>query len=295
VTKSSHIKRVKDIKICMNNKQSRIQLLLVDQGYGSCINNAFIHYIQSIDIVFSKFGSKVKNDIIARLRSTTDYTQNTKFPYHTLTKNIFSDLFGDDSSEIIVESIRKEMLRKMDFESNGTIEEILDEIQRRDISKYLKNVSGHEHVLFLWNDKNTRNKIMETFFAQPDVPQAIISSERIKLPAVENVLYSDLLSNKETAIQKELQMITQIHQKNQTILTTRLAGIDCTKWFKHGLSKEFLALEKQIDSYFEKENISCICGYNINEIPDSKTLKTLLKSHNYVMLDDPYSLFEKLS
>jgi hypothetical protein len=134
---------------------------------------------------------------------------------------------------------------------------------------------------------------MDEFFIQPDAPQAMISSERIKLPSVENVLYSDLLSNEEDAIQKELQMITQIHQKNQTVLTTRLAGIDCTQLFKHGLSRECLALEKQIDSYFEKENISCICGYNINEISDNKTLKTLLKCHDYVMLDNPHSLLRK--
>ena len=185
------------------------------------------------------------------------------------------------------------MLGRIDFDAHGNIEEILNEIQRRDLATYLETLSGHEHVLFLWNDEVLRNEIMRMFFVQPGVPQTIISSERIKLPSVENVLYSDLLSNEETAIQKELQMITQIHQKNHTILTTRLAGIDCTQWFKHGLSQEFLALEKQIDSYFEKENISCICGYNINEIPDDKTLKTLLKHHDYVMLDSPHSLFRR--
>ena len=279
----------------MNKKQSSIQLLLTEQGYVSCLNVAFTLYSQSSNIVFSKFGDKIKDDIITCLRSMKDYPQNFQFLYHTLTKNMLSDLFDKDASEIIVESIRKEMLRRVDFDAHGSssIEEILDEIQRRDIAKYLKNLSGHEHVLFLWGDKILRNKIMEEFFIQPDAPQAMISSERIKLPSVENVLYSDLLSNEETAIQKELQMITEIHQKNQTVLTTRLAGIDCTQWFKHGMSQKFLALEKQIDSYFEKESISCICGYNINKILDNKTLKTLLKCHDYVMLDNPHSLFKR--
>ena len=243
--------------------------------------------------MFLKFGDRIKSDIIAYLQSITKLPWKYKFPYYSITKNTFSDLFDEESSEIIMESIRKEMLGRIDFDVHGNIEEILDEIQRRGLATYLETLSGHEHVLFLWNDKDLRNKIMKKFFVQPDVPQCLISSERIKLPAVENVLYSDLLSNKDVATQQELQMISQIHQKNQTMLATRLAGIDCTQWFKHGLSQEFLALEKQIDSYFEKENISCICGYDINEIPDDEILKTLLKRHNYVMLDSPHSLFRR--
>jgi hypothetical protein len=277
----------------MNNKQSSIQLLLTEQGYASCLNNAFILYFQSSDIVFSKFGDKIKDDIISHLFSTTDHPQDFQFAYHALTKNTFSDLFDKEASEIIMESIRKEILRRIDFEYNGTINQILNEIQRRGISKYFKNLSGHEHILFLWNDKYLRDKVMKEFFIQPDAPQALISSEKRQISAVENILYSYLLSNKEIATQQEFQMITEIHQKNQTMWATRIAEIDCTQWFKHGLSQEFLALEKQIDSYFEKENISCICGYNINEIPDNKTLKTLLKYHDYIIMDNPYSLFKK--
>jgi len=274
-------------------KIPNIQSLIKKEGYESCLNNASIIFTQSIDAVFLKFGGKIKSDIIAYLRSITEFPWKYNFPYYSITKNIFSDLFDEESSQIIMESIRKEMLGRIDFDTHGNIEEILDEIQRRDISKFLKTLPGHTHILFLWDDEDLRNKMMKEFFVQSDAPQAMISSERIKLPSVENILYSDLLSNEGAAIQKELQMITQIHQKNQTVLITRLAGIDCTQWFKHGLSREFLALEKQIDSYFKKENISCICGYNINEIPDNKTLKTLLKCHDYVMFDSPHSLLRK--
>jgi len=267
--------------------------LLKKEGYESCLNDASTIFAQSSDVVFLKFGEQIKSDIIAYLRSITKFPWSYNFTYYSLTKNVFSDLFDQEFGDIIMESIRKEMLGRIDSDIHGNVEEILDEIQRREITTYLKTLSGNEHILFLWDDKDLRNKIMEKFFVQPNAPQAMLSSERIKFPAVENVLYSDLLSNEATAIQKELQMITEIHQKNQTVLTTRLAGIDCTQWFKHGLSKEFLALEKQIDSYFEKENISCICGYNINKIPDNKTLKTLLKCHDYVMLDNPHSLLRK--
>ena len=73
---------------------------------------------------------------------------------------------------------------------------------------------------------------------------------------------------------------------------TRLAGIDCTQWFKQGLTEEFIGLEEKIDKFSEKNKISCICGYDINKIPDKKILKKVIKSHGYVMLDNPHMLFK---
>jgi len=267
---------------------------LRNEGYEPCLNNTATLFAESSDSVFSKFGDKIKGDIVSYLRSITKLPYKYRFPYYTLTKNTFSELFDEEASKIIIESIRKEMLNRIDFDTNAGIEEILDEIQKRELGKYLKNFSGHEHVLFLWSNKNFRDKIMNDFFIHPDVPQCLISSEKIQFPAVENILYSDLFSNKETATAQEFQIITQIHQKNKLEISTRLAGIDCTEWFKNGLSAEFLALEKQIDRYFEKKNISCICGYNKNKIPDRKILRKLLECHNYVMLDSPHNIFKKV-
>lgn len=267
--------------------------MLRRKGYESCLNNASIVFAQSSDLVFSRFGKKIKDDIIDYLRSLTKISTKYRFPSYSITKNTFSELFNEEASEIIMELIRKEMLNRIDFDINGNIEEILDEIQKRDLINYLKNLSGHEHVLFLWNSKDFRDEIIKNYFIQSNVPQGLISSEKMRLQSVETTTYSNILANKETAIQQELQMIVQIHQKNKTVLPTRLAGTDCTQWFKHGLSQQFLSLENQIDRYFEKNRISCICGYNINEIPDNKILKKLLDYHDYIMLDNPHSLFKR--
>ncbi len=268
--------------------------MLRKEGYELCLNNAATVFAQSSDAVFSKFGDKIKEDIIAYLRSITKLPWKYRFPYYSITKNTFSDLFDKEASEIIMELIRKEMLNRIDFDADGTLEEILDEIQKRELGKYLKNMSGHEHVLFLWSNKDFRDEVMKNFFIELEAPQGLISSEKTKLPAVENVLYSDLLANKDTAIEQEFLMITQIHQQNKLEIPTRMAGIDCTEWFKNGLYSEFLSLENQIDKYFEEKNISCVCGYNKEEIPDSKTLRKLLECHSYVMLDDPHSIFKKV-
>ena len=85
---------------------------------------------------------------------------------------------------------------------------------------------------------------------------------------------------------------TYMKKNTQLIHPTRLAGIDCTQWFKQGLTEEFIGLEEKIDKFSEKNKISCICGYDINKIPDKKTLKKVVKSHGYVMLDNPHMLFK---
>ena len=110
---------------------------------------------------------------------------------------------------------------------------------------------------------------------------------------MESVTYEKIFADKGNATKNEFEIISQIHKKNtQLVHPTRLAGIDCTQWFKQGLTEEFISLEAKIDKFFEKNKISCICGYNISEIPDKKTLKRVIKSHGYVMLDSPHMLFK---
>ena len=268
--------------------------ILRDNGYESCLNDAASIFAQSSDVVFSKFGKKIKADIISHIKSFKEISLHGPFPYYSITKDIFSELFDSEASEIIIKSIKKEMLERTDAETNEGIEEILNKIQEKELAKCLKNLSGHEHILFLWSDQQLRDKIMNQFFIKSIAPQGLMSINKTKLKNVENITYSEVLADKETAIQKEIQMITQIHEKNvQLMQPTRLAGIDCTEWFKEGLTEEFLALEEKVDKYFEKNKISCICGYNINEITNEKILKKLLNQHEYVMFDNPHFLFKK--
>lgn len=263
-------------------------------GYESCLNEAASIFAQSSDVMFSKFGDKIKAKIISHIKSFKKISLENPFPYYSITKDIFSELFDPEASEIIIRSIRKEMLRRINVQTDDGIEQILNRIQKKELFKYLKNLTGHEHILFLWSNQQSRDKIMNQFFIQSSAPQGLMSTNEMKLKNVENITYSEVFTNKETAIQKEFQMIEQTHQKNsQLIWPTRLAGMDCTQWFKQGLTKEFLLLEKKADKYFEKNKISCICGYDINEIPNERILKKILNYHDYVMLDDPHFLFKR--
>ena len=157
----------------------------------------------------------------------------------------------------------------------------------------MNKASGHDHIFYLWNSNESRNRIIEKYFTYTGAPQGLMSSEDMNLPKVTVVSYLEILKNKNSAIEQEFEMINQIHNKNNSTFPTKLAGTDCTQWFKHGMIQQFLSLEQKIDKFFMEKNISCICAYNINEIPDLKILKNLLKSHQLVMLDKPHSLFRR--
>ena len=107
------------------------------------------------------------------------------------------------------------------------------------------------------------------------------------------ITYDELFSNKLVAIEKEKNMVISIHEKNRTNHPTHVAGDNGDRWFKEGLGSEFLELEKSLNKYFEKEPISCLCGYNPQFIPNNENIQSILSSHKYVILDNPLMIYKR--
>ena len=267
--------------------------ILREMGYEPVLKDAASIFAQSSDAIFLKFGDKIKEDIISNIKSYNKRPLQDPFPYYSVTKDLFSELFDDEAASIIIESIRKDMLRRINVDTKEDIEKILDAIQKKELFSYLRNMKGHEHIIFLWSKPQLRDNIMKKFFIHSIAPQGLMSIKEEKPNNIEIVTYKEIFADKENATENGFETISEIHKKNtQLIYPTRLAGIDCTQWFKQGLTEEFICLEEKIDKFSEKNKISCICGYDINKIPDKKTLKKVIKSHGYVMLDNPHMLFK---
>ena len=277
----------------MVNHSLNFQDHLTNFGYESCLNEAPTIFAQSLDTIFFKFEKKTQH-LISKYFEKKEPPKKYRFPYYALAEQAIFDIFGKKDGDQILVLIRNEITKRIDFDSQGTIDEILNGIQKRNILSFIRNLSGNEHILYLWSSKKLKNDIMKEFFSPTETQKGYISSEKSNLNNVENITYSQLLSNKKNATQTELQLVITTHEKNQVGFPTRVAGDDCTQWFKADLTSEFLILEKSLDEYFEKNSVSCICGYNGNEIQDKKLLKELLDRHRYVLLDDPYVLFKKV-
>lgn len=202
-------------------------------------------------------------------------------------------MFGDKVGDKILNEVAVEISNKINKNQFQSIEVSLEKIQNEELTKIMKNLSGHEHFIHLWNSKKIRNNVISEFFKHTIAPKGLISEEPMEIENVPNVTYGQILLQKDQAIKKEEELINDTHQKNKTSSPTRLSGTDCTQWFNEGLTKEFIELEKKVDKFIEENNVSCICGYNINEMPDLETIKKSLANHKFVILDEPLQIFER--
>ena len=267
-------------------------MMLDELGYSPTINQSSVIFANVVDKVFNKLPTVLKEDIVAEIKNQTP-DEDHMFPYYSLTKKAIIKIFGEKVGDKILNEAAVEISNVIDKDQFQSIEVSLEIIQKEELAKVMKNLTGHEHFIYLWNSKKARNNLVIEFFKHTVAPKGLISEEPIEIENVPNVTYGQILLQKDQAIKKEEALINETHQKNKTNTPTRLSGTDCTQWFNKGLAKEFIELEKKIDGFIQKNNISCICGYNINEMTDKEILRKTLSAHKYVILDEPYQIFER--
>ena len=272
--------------------QKSIQTILGELGYSPTINQASVVFANAVDKIFNNLPVVLKEDIIAEIKNQTP-DKDHKFPYYSLTKKAIIKVFGDKVGEKILNKVAVEISNKIDKNQFQSIEVSLEKIQSEELAKVMKNLSGHEHFIHLWNSKKIRNNVISEFFKHTMAPKGLISEELMEIENVPNITYGQILIQKDQAIKKEEALINETHQKNKTSAPTRLSGTDCTQWFAAGMGKEFIELERRIDKFIEENNVSCICGYNINEMSDMGTIKKSLANHKFVILDEPLQIFER--
>ena len=87
-------------------------------------------------------------------------------------------------------------------------------------------------------------------------------------------------------------MIFGLDQKNISDEQSKLAATDGFLWIEEGFGKEVLEAETGAHQYFVDNLVSGICAYDVKKIPNLKYLQTLISSHEFVLLDDPFVLYE---
>lgn len=272
--------------------EKKILLMLDELGYVPTINQSSVIFANAVDKIFNKLPTVLKEDIISEIKNQIPDTGH-KFPYYSLTEKAIIKVFGAKLGEKKLNELAVEISNEIDKTQFQSTEISLEKIQKEELAKAMKNLSGHEHFIYLWNSKESRNEVIFEFFKHTDAPKGLVSEEIIEIENVPNVTYGQILFQKDQAIKKEETLINDVHQKNKTNMPTRLSGTDCTQWFNEGLTKEFIELERKIDEFIQKNNVSCICGYNINEMTNKEILRKSLNNHKYVILDEPFQIFER--
>ena len=263
---------------------------MLDLGFTSSSKKTSIIFANVIDQVFFGFGSTIQNGLITEAKKQI-LPKNFKFPYYSLVKQSINDFIGEVAGKKILEEINAELTRQTKI--RGNIEDILSELSRREIDDQVKNFSGHEHVIYLWSNEDSRDQILKKFFEYSKGPKGAITPKEITSSEIKNVTYKEIFIDKTKAIENNTNALSAMHGGANEKGPSRIAGFDGTQWFSQGLSKEILTIERSAQSFISKNMISAICAYDARRIPDEETLKSFLNCHQKVLLDDPFVMYEK--
>lgn len=274
----------------MSVSDLNIQSTLLDLGYTATTNKTSVIFANVIDQIFFGFGSTIQNGLINEAKKQ-DIPKNFKFAYYALVEKSILDFLGETAGKRILDEINAEFSRQTKIP--GTTEEILCELAKREILNQLQKFQGHEHIMYMWKDSNLRDKVLTHFLEVSKGPKGAISQEKISISDVESTTYSEIFEEKNHLARKSMEMITKIHEANNTGNPTHIVGWDNTEWFRQGLQEEFLGIEKSAQQFIEKNCVSAICSFDSNKIPDEKTLRLFLEHHSIVLLDDPFVIYQR--
>ena len=280
----------RDPNCILSVSDKNIQALLLDLGYSSNTNKTGVIFANVIDQIFFGFGSTIQNGLINEAKKQ-NLPSNFKFPYYSLVEKSILDFLGEVAGNKILKEINAEFSRQTKIE--GTTEEILNELSKKEVLNQIQKFEGHEHIMYLWKDVDLRDKVLTHFLEVSKGPKAAISQEKINISNVETITYSELFVDKTQIGEKSFATIANLHKTNKTQNPTNIVGWDNTEWLSQGLQKEFLGVEKSAQKYIEEHCISAICAYDLKKIPNEDILKNFLEPHSIVMLDDPFVIYQR--
>jgi len=164
-----------------------------------------------------------------------------------------------------------------------------------EIVKFVQNMEGGEHVIFLWESEESKNRMISEFFEQQyrGESSGLFSIEPTEIKQIKNILYPDFYNtHKSVFLEKAVEKVTRAMSVNNSDKSTRYAFEDDTWLMRKGLKKEVLDTEEALGKEVDK-NLSLFCmdhRHNLND--DEKTIEKLIKAHGYVIIDEPLALYK---
>ena len=164
-----------------------------------------------------------------------------------------------------------------------------------EIVKFVQNMEGGEHVIFLWESEESKNRMISEFFEQQyrGESSGLFSIEPTEIKQIKNILYPDFYNtHKSVFLEKAVEKVTRAMSVKNDDKSTRYAFEDDTWLMRKGLKKEVLDTEEVLGKEVDK-NLSLFCmdhRHNLND--DEETIEKLIKAHGYVLIDEPIALYK---
>ncbi len=164
------------------------------------------------------------------------------------------------------------------------------------IVKFVQSMTGSEHVIFLWENEETKNQMISEFFNQQvkdagSSSNGLFSIEPARIPDVENTLYESFHNLHKTAfLNKAVEQVSERVSTNIGSSSTKYAFEDDTWLMKRGLKKQVLDTESTLGREVDRK-LSLLCMDHRTDL-DEETIEKLVKAHGYVIIDQPLGLYK---
>jgi hypothetical protein len=264
----------------------------------------------SVEKAFKIIGKIAYNALLDRACSIYGLSVRELLTNYDLFEKSLYDIFGKVSF-ILLRALRKEILIHavlMDsrltvsdiLNPSITIADILKHIRAVEVFEFVRKILSYEHILFLYENKNSNEKILSEFFSiggNDSVPKGLLSVTRpdnLNLIS-SNLLYDNLVlrvqnKNKHEALKKLSDWMFNLHSTSKSDFATRIAFEDGTWWLRNGLADDYVRFEESLSKHIQN-NLSILCGYDISNF-NEQYIGAIIASHIYVILDEPMIIYK---
>ncbi len=177
-----------------------------------------------------------------------------------------------------------------------TINNILNEIRRIEALEFVHKMSSYNHIAYLYSNKISLSKILSEYFSPRGAAKGLLSEnpqEYILFDLSYSISYKNLFgentnSLNDDAVTKVRRWIDTVRSSNRSSLPTRIAEDDATWWIRNGNLRALTSLERLLCRELP-ENTSILCAFDISKLNQKQlgTLKTVIGSHDYVIIEEP--------
>ena len=260
--------------------------------------------------------------LIGKMCSVSRLSENELTTNYELFEKLLNKILHHKRADIILNWIKQEMLiqailkdlcsltKEEILNPNLTINDIIADFNNLEIIEFIRKIPAHEHIVFLYNNEDSKDKALAAFFdstIRGNASRGLISVKPItntNFKADSNVLFEELFLHvkKSAAMKKMFDWIYSLYlsskaqkkkkkKREEEGKVTRVALDDATWFFRNSLGNDHLLAEKSVGKRIQ-EKISMLCMYNISNMTDLQIIKKIMAIHSYVILDSPFIVYK---
>ncbi|MDC4231313.1 MAG: hypothetical protein M8319_03175 [Nitrosopumilus sp.] len=164
----------------------------------------------------------------------------------------------------------------------------------KEILDFIHNMRNNEHCILIFNNENRRDQIVKEFFNPEflhNTTTACFTHKLSKFHCDKEITYDKLVQEQVLIPNTVSDFLLSVLDKSYQRDCTRIACED-TSWFaESGFYEEHQKLGNNMDKKVIDESV-LLCCYNATKLNDEQ-MNTVLSSRNYILLEEPFSLYSK--